>query len=129
MEFLSTCKHCKGSGKTTTTIRVGSIIQPTDGSSMCNALHKMLWNGEGRTNLPLPQNEAFKPVRVVAIEGNMLAVVPLHWEDRIGRITDRQDDKCYAAMSSIWTGNPYKHVATRGFWIHAYVTAPIIIQE
>ena len=133
MNIKQTCQHCGGNGFINTTIKVGDIIQPRDGSGMPNALHHLLWNGSDPCNkgrdLPLPQNEAFKPVRVLSIEGDMLAVIPLHWDDRDIRHKEMFDDKVYPALSYIWKGNYHNNTSIydHAFWINAPISNPILI--
>ncbi len=125
MEYVKTCNHCGGTGKITRELKVGDIIQPTDGSSMPNALHKILWNGHGvpSCDLPLGAEKAFKPVRVLSIEGSLIAVVPVHWDDREIRHKEMFDKEIYPALSYIYEGKG-KYVSDYGFWINVYVTKP-----
>ncbi len=125
MKIEVTCKEC--GARHNREIKVGDVVKPYDGSGMPNALHHLLWNGsepcnKGRT-LPLPSNEAFKPVRVLSIEGDMLAVIPLHWDNLDIRHQEMFNDKVYPALTHIWKGDyhNYKSVYDHAFWIHAPV--------
>lgn len=110
MKIKKTCSEC---GETTTKeIKVGDIITPRDGSGMPNGLHHVLWNGCGK-DVP------FKPVRVLQVEGNMLAVTPLHWDDSTNR--EQFDDKVYPALSWI----PSRRGSRDVFWIYAPHCHPI----
>jgi len=112
MEITETCKQCGGRGSITRQIEVGDIITPGDGSGMPNGLHHILWNGVSKA---VP----FKPVRVLQVEGNMLAVQPLHWDDKETRYREILDNSVSPALS--WIPN-----ADRGvFWIYAPHCHPI----
>jgi len=112
------CTACGGTGGVVRELRVGDIVTPTDGSSMCSALHRILFKGTGA---------GFKPVRVLAIEGNMLAVVPAYWEDDGAKHNDLYGLSNHVSESSsyIWKGESYSLVSLicrDGFWIHAHVS-------
>ena len=77
--------------------QIGDIVIPLDGSSMNAELHKLLFT---ETSKP------FKPVKVLAIEGNLLGVAPLnvgeHWYN--------------PGKQSFWGREEYKKLG-EGFWI------------
>jgi len=118
--FIETkCKECGGTGKHRREIRVGDVVTPQDGSAMCNALHRILFNGVG-------SSPPFKPVRVVAIEGEMLGVVPVHWDNQQTYIDEMYHGEHPVGDSACWiwrgTYNNPKSVTGAGFWIHAHVS-------
>ena len=111
------CNCCHGSGKVSRTIKIGDIVTPNDGSSMCMDLHRILRAGTGRP---------FKPVRVVAIEGDMLGVIPVHWDDKDLRHKEIfGEGGVYESKCHIWKGHEsdtFKLITEYGFWIHAHVS-------
>jgi hypothetical protein len=114
-------------------IRVGDVIQPLDGSGMPNVLHTLLWNGVGirYQDLPLSPETAFKPVRVLSIEGDMLAVVPLYWDNFDAKWKDWRNDEVRAALSYVWKTQLWNHsqfdcIAEKAFWIHGPASNPIL---
>lgn len=119
MKIIRECFIC--GQKTESEIQVGDVVKPYDGSGMPNGLHSILWNGAGRRHLPLPQEEAFKPVRVVSIEGDMLAVVPFHWDkDRGTARKEEFSNEIYPALCPIWkeTYDGWGVLCDHAFWIH-----------
>jgi hypothetical protein len=114
MEIRKTCEQCGGSGFITQQIKVGDIITLGDGSGMPNALHHILWNGVDKT-------VSFKPVRVLQVEGNMLAVQPLHWDDKEIRYKEMFDKEVYPALS--WIPSADRSV----FWTNALHCQPIYL--
>ena len=109
MEIKTTCNCC---GNTTTRqIKVGDTIELGDGSGMPNGLHHVLWNGVG-------SNPPFKPVRVVRVEGNTLAVIPLHWGNREFAHKEKFDDKVYPALSWLLDSRDI-------FWVYAPHCQPV----
>ena len=111
MKIKGSCSQCGGS--ITKEVEAGDIITLGDGSGMSNGLHHVLWNGWGK-DVP------FKPVRVLRVEGNMLAVTPLHWEKDAGN-REQFDDKVYPALSWI----PSRGGSRDVFWIYAPHCHPI----
>jgi len=113
----TTCAACGGTGKLRREIRVGDVITPQDGSGMCDALHMILFLGVGK---------GFKPVKVVAIEGNMLGVEPVHWgnEDTMHKEMYHGDNPVGASTSWIWKGTYTNNEALsrNGFWIDAHIS-------
>jgi len=119
MKFTVTCDKCNGKGVIERELRIGDIVTPCDGSAMPNALHKLLWNGHGRTDLPLLMNEAFKPVRVLAISGEFLGVTPASWTNRDTMMAERFREDIYPAISCLWVGGKQYG---EGFWINAKIS-------
>lgn len=105
------CQRCNGSGKRQ--LSVGDIVTPRDGSGFPNGLHSILFQGTG---------ENFKPVRVLSIQGNMLGVVPVHWDDKEIRHTELfgKEGRAYQASNWIWVNG--KSVTEYGFWIDVTVS-------
>lgn len=102
------CKHCDGKGISSVeiVINAGDIVIPTDGSSMPWPLHKVLWCKE---------SGKFKPVRVIAIKGDLLAVLPAHW-DNFNECTSGEYsllDPCLCWLEEYWG------TRDRGIWILA----------
>ena len=127
MKIKTTCKEC--GNETTRELKVGDILTPTDGSGMPNKLHELLWNGHSCSG--------FKPVKVVAISGYMIAVIPASWQDRDIRRSDIFDNKIKAwdSLQSIWAKVDYKTsfkhdemyfdlVNEHGYWINFYIAYP-----
>ena len=106
--------------------RIGDVVKPIDGSSMPAGFHKLLWNGkEVGPPYPLPSEIAFKPVKVLAIEGNLLGVAPLDWKEWGNWI---EDVEIKGGKSSLYTGNKERFGNKRageGFWIHKAHVMPI----
>ena len=126
MELKQTCKHCGGNGFTNIQIKVGDIIQPQDGSSMSPVLHRLLWNGLGHS-----AEGAFKPVRVLSIEGDMIAVVPLYWDNPDICHKERFDDKVYPTLCHVWKGTytNANSICDYAFWINAPISNPIMAKR
>lgn len=117
MFIETTCKVCGGTGKHRREIRVGDVVTPQDGSAMCHALHRILFRGTGM---------GFKPVRVVAIEGDMLGVVPVHWDNWEVRNKEMYRGDLPASDASVWiwkgTYANNQVVVEAGFWINAHIS-------
>jgi hypothetical protein len=104
MKIKDICKCC-GVGSIRN-LKEGDILTPLDGSGMPNGLHYVLFNGVG-------SNPPFKPVRVKKIEGDTLAVTPLHWDDVMQMRKERFSEKVYPALS--WIEGVDRDV----FWVYA----------
>ena len=113
MKIKESCNQCGGSGSITRQIKKGDIMTPRDGSGMPRGLHHVLWNGHGRRDLYLPPAEAFKPIRVLRVEGDMLAVVPLHWDDAEIQRKEMLDQNIGPALT--WIPDADNDI----FWIYA----------
>lgn len=106
MKYIMKCKVCDGRE-----LKLGDIVTPTDGSAMPNALQKLTWNGSC--------GSGFKPVRVLAISGEMLGVVPASWDDKDTRIAEMFREDVNPAIASLWVGNERYG---EGFWINAHTS-------
>jgi len=107
MKIERTCECCHGEGVVIDTVKVGDVITPNDGSGMPTGLHHVLWNG-------VDSAPPFKPVRVVRIEGDALAVVPLHWENKGIKYDELLDANVSPALS--WLPEAHEREV---FWVYA----------
>ena len=118
------CKEC--GNIVISELERGNVVTPKDGSSMCSTLHSILFRGPGM---------GFKPVRIIDIQGKMLAVEPAHWDDKDVRNKELWGDKFpYAHSASTWIWGSrehsnYKVLSEYGFWIDAYVSGIAIKEE
>ena len=102
------CKAYGGTGSEIREIRVGDVLTPVDGSSMPWGLHRKLdiRGSEGHVT-------GFRPVRVLSVEGEMLAVEPVDSPE-----SWKNDDAYKNSIAPIW-GPGSGNQLGNGFWIHS----------
>jgi hypothetical protein len=115
------CKCCDGTGieKKEVEIKAGMTLIPVDGSSMPNALHSLLFKGVNK--------EGFYSVKVLGVEGRMIAVIPSTWVNRDVRHKEKYNPEIYSALSAIFIGGTgVEHILSfdgdniaEGFWMFA----------
>jgi len=112
MKIKTSCKACGGAGFKTRELRIGDIVTPIDGSSMPHGLHRKL---EIRGGNEYGENHVtgFFPVRVLSIEGEMLAVEPVYFPE-----SWKNDDAYKNSIAPIWGPGSCNQLGD-GFWIHS----------
>lgn len=115
MKVITKCSCCDGTGKTTREIKVGDVLTPLDGSGMPTGLQGILFT---KTRSP------FRPIRVLDIQGKLLAVEPAHWNgkdiDRKWEDLHKNNEAALHASMWIWEDNDDIDVISQcGFWIDA----------
>jgi hypothetical protein len=82
---------------------------------MPDALHKLLFT----------RGHGFSPVMVLAVNGDMLAVMPAAWNDHDTFMNERFDDATSPAVAVIWNttkgGKHFEKVSGYGFWVYGPV--------
>lgn len=111
------CKECDGVGVYNIELKVGDIVTPIDGSSMNGALHSLTWRGAIESG--------FKDVKIVSIQGEMLGVEPVDWNNRkfdsdmslgYGSIWEESIDELLETVK--FNNKTIRQVTQFGFWIH-----------
>ena len=112
MNIKYNCDACGGTGVIDRSPQVGDVLEPLDGSGFPNGLHPILFTG---TSNP------FKPVRVLCVEGDVLGIVPLHWDDRDIRHKEMFNGDTYSAITWLWEvkNGELETICEYGFWIYA----------